>query len=104
MIPGETILRRASDVRFRAVDDETVVIRQEAAEALVLNEVAGRILDLVDGSRSLDAIIDVLFEEYDVSADELAQDVRTYVRELLDAGIVVDPVGDSSAGDPTGQD
>ncbi len=60
MITNETVLRRADDVRFRAVDDETVVIRQEAAEALVLNEVAGRILELVDATNSVEAIIDRL--------------------------------------------
>jgi pyrroloquinoline quinone biosynthesis protein D len=88
MIPDETVFRRASDVRFRAVDDETVVIRQEAAEALVLNEVAGRILDLCDGRRTLAAIVAQLQEEYDVAAEELTADVQAYLQELVETGVV----------------
>lgn len=88
MITDEAVLRRADDVRFRAVDDETVVIRQEAAEALVLNEVAGRILELVDGRNTVGDVVDRLLEEYEVSPASLTEDVHTYLRELLEAGVV----------------
>ena len=88
MITDEAILQRADDVRFRAVDDETVVIRQEAAEALVLNEVAGRILELVDGRNTVRDVVDRLLEEYEVSPASLTEDVHTYLRELLEAGVV----------------
>ncbi|MDH3522242.1 MAG: pyrroloquinoline quinone biosynthesis peptide chaperone PqqD [Acidobacteriota bacterium] len=89
MIDDRAVLERAADVRFRAVDDETVVIRQEAAEALVLNEVAGRILELVDGRRTVGEIIDRLFEEFDAPRDALAEDVCAYLRELVAAGLVL---------------
>ncbi len=91
MITNEAILKRAPDVRFRAVDDETVVIRQEAAEALVLNEVAGRILELVDGQRTVAGIIGCLLEEYDVSPASLAEDVHAYLGELLETGVLTAP-------------
>jgi len=90
-ISTSTILRRARDVRFRAVDDETVVIRQEAAEALVLNELAGRILDLIDGQRTVGAVVDQLLLEYDVEAIDLVADVQEYLEELLATGVVVAP-------------
>lgn len=87
-ITPSTILQRAPDVRFRAVDDETVVIRQEAAEALVLNEVAGRILELADGEATAGTIVETLLREYEVPADELAADVGTYLEELVENGIL----------------
>jgi pyrroloquinoline quinone biosynthesis protein D len=90
-ISTSTVLRRARDVRFRAVDDETVVIRQEAAEALVLNELAGRILDLIDGQRTVGAVVDRLLDEYDVEENDLAADVQEYLEELLATGVVVAP-------------
>ena len=34
-----SVLRRRPDVRFRVIDGEAVVVRQSAAEVLVLNEV-----------------------------------------------------------------
>ncbi len=88
MISANTIFRRLGDVRFRAVDDETVVIRQEAAEALVLNEVAGRILDLVDGQRTVAQIIDQLLEEFEVATADLTADVHSYLQELVETGVV----------------
>ena len=75
-ISTSTVLRRARDVRFRAVDDETVVIRQEAAEALVLNELAGRILDLIDGHRTVGAVVDQLLGEYDVEEMDLVVEMH----------------------------
>lgn len=88
-ITTSTVLRRVADVRFRAVDDETVVIRQEAAEALVLNEVAGRVLELIDGRNTVGALVDHLIEEYDVPAEDLVADVQEYLEELLATGVVV---------------
>jgi len=87
-ITATTVLRRGDDVRYRAVDDETVVIRQEAAEALVLNEVAGRLLDLLDGTRTVQAVVDVLQEEYEIPTDDLTADVEEYLKELLATGVV----------------
>jgi pyrroloquinoline quinone biosynthesis protein D len=91
MISDETVLRRLSDVRFRAVEDETVVIRQEAAEALVLNEVAGRILELVDGKRTAAEIAETLIDEYEVDADTLRIDVLSYLGELVETGVLTTP-------------
>ena len=87
-ITSSTVLRRVEDVRFRAVDDETVVIRQEAAEALVLNEVAGRLLEMIDGQHTVAALIQRLVDEYDVPVDELTADVQEYLEELLAGGLV----------------
>jgi len=83
-----TVLRRVDDVRFRAVGDETVVIRQEAAEALVLNEVAGRLLDLIDGKRTIADLVDRLLEEYEVAPGDVVGDVKEYLEELVETGIV----------------
>jgi Coenzyme PQQ synthesis protein D (PqqD) len=88
-ISTSTVLYRARDVRFRAVDDETVVIRQEAAEALVLNELAGRILDLIDGHRTVGAVVDQLLQEYEVEPTDLVADVQEYLEELLATGVVL---------------
>ena len=41
----DSILRTCSDVHFRRVLDEAVVIRQQSAETLVLNEVAISVLE-----------------------------------------------------------
>ena len=75
-------------VRFRRVFDEAVVIHQEKAEALVLNEVGVSFLELCDGQRSLQQIIDVMLEQYDTEADVLSKDIQEFVLELSESGVI----------------
>ena len=61
-------LQVAADVRFRPVFDEGVVIRQRAAEVLVLNEVGTRILELLSDELTLTEITERLATEFDAPA------------------------------------
>jgi len=75
-------------VRFRRLFDEGVVIHQQKAEALVLNEVGISFLELCDGDRSLQQIIDIMAEQYETTVDVLNRDIREFVLELRDAGVI----------------
>ena len=80
---------RARDVRYRIVQGDGVVIRQEAAEALVVNEVGARIIDLADGRRDSAAIHEKLLEEYEVEPEELRLDLEAYLAELVEIGVLL---------------
>jgi hypothetical protein len=89
MIESGSVLRRRSDVRFRAVPPETVVIRQAGPEVMVLNAVGGRILELVDGVRPVSALLETLAAEYeDVSREALEQDLHRFLSELLQGEVL----------------
>ncbi len=88
MIDSELILERAPDVRYRLVHDEGVVIRQEAGEALVLNEVGARILDLIDGQLDVRGLTLQLLEEFEVEPKALLTDTAAFLEELLAIGVV----------------
>ncbi|MEL7061314.1 MAG: PqqD family protein [Acidobacteriota bacterium] len=85
---SSTPLRRRSDVRFRLIDREGVVLRQDAGETLVLNEVGARILDLLDGSNSLDDVVQALHDEYEADLEAITSDVEAFASELLELGLV----------------
>lgn len=87
MISTASVLRVAGDVRFRAVPPETVVVRQAAAEVMVLSEVAGAILERLDARRPLDAVVDDLLPRYDTDRATLERDVLAFAAELVSAGI-----------------
>lgn len=87
----DTVFRTRPDVRFRVVGDEAIVVRQEDAEVIALNEIGATILGLLDSRRSVRDLLDALLEEYDVDRDSLATDLTRFLRELRDAG-VVEPV------------
>ncbi|MDP9122743.1 MAG: PqqD family protein [Acidobacteriota bacterium] len=83
-----SVLRRRGDVRFRLVEDEAVVVRQSAAEVLVLNEVASRILALADGSGPVGTWVEALLGEYAVEREVLTRDVLAFAVELTAAGLL----------------
>ncbi len=88
MIDSKLILERAPDVRYRLIQDEGVVIRQEAGEALVLNEVGARILDLLDGQLDVEGLELQLLEEFEVEPKALLADTAVFLEELLTIGVV----------------
>jgi Coenzyme PQQ synthesis protein D (PqqD) len=83
-----TVLRRRPDVRYRLIEGEAVVLRQSAAEVLVLNEVGASVLDLADGERSVREWIEALSGEYEADAETLTRDVLTFAGELAEAGML----------------
>lgn len=80
-------------MRYRRIEGEAVVLRQAAAEVLVLNEVGASVLDLADGERSVGEWIDALADEYEGDSGTLAHDVLAFAAELAEAGLLepVDP-------------
>ena len=83
-----TRYRRARDVRYRILDGEAVVVRQGAAEVLGLDPIGSRILDLLDGERSLDELVDRLAAEFDADRGRLESDARAFLDELAEAGVI----------------
>lgn len=87
-ITSSTVLRRRTDVRYRLIEGEAVVVRQSSAEVLVLNGVGAAVLDLADGESSVGAWIEALAEVYDADPGILARDVLEFAAELEEAGLL----------------
>jgi coenzyme PQQ biosynthesis protein PqqD len=87
MISRSSVYRHRGDVRFRVIDDEAVLVRQDAGEMIVLNETGARILELIDGERSVESIIDEMSQEFESSREELQRDVTEFVQQLIDLGV-----------------
>jgi hypothetical protein len=87
-ITPATILRRPSDLRYRRIEGEAVVLRQSAAEVLVLNEVGASVLDLADGERSVGDWIEALAATYRADRETLARDVLDFAGEATAAGLL----------------
>jgi len=68
------------------VSDKGSVILIDAGTMHQLNLVGGRIWTLCDGERSIDDLIEALAGEFEVDREELAEDVETFVNELMAKG------------------
>ncbi len=87
MIRTDSVLRLASDVRFRAVPPETVLVRQSVPEVMVLSEVAGAIVERLDAKRPLHAVVDALAPLYDTDRATLERDVLAFAEQLVASGV-----------------
>lgn len=76
-------------VASRIVDGEALLVLADSGEVTVLNGVGSRVWELVDGSRSVAQIVDSLVEEYEMTRDEVQQDVTSFIRELIENKILV---------------
>ena len=94
--PNRRRFRRGRDVRYRVVGGQAVVIVQEAGEAIVLNEVGTRVLELIDRQLTFQEIADDLCEQFEVAGETAVLDLERYLSELLEAGVVEHIESDSS--------
>lgn len=87
------------DIRFRVIDGEGVIIRQEEGELLVVNEVGARILELLSEGIPTAGLIDRITQEFTVGGADLTQDVHRYLSELESARVVEKAVQTETGGD-----
>lgn len=84
----DTRPRRHPDTRFRVIEGEAIVILPEKMELRILSETGSRIWDLIDGERSVGAMVDVVVEEFAVERDVASADVISFLQELAGHGLV----------------
>ena len=84
----EKIYERSSEVKYRILEGEAVVVRQDVAQVFVLSEVGARVLELLDGKRKLTDVRNLLLLEYEVDGAQLDQDINEYIKRLKEAGII----------------
>src|SRR5512142_3298886 len=75
-------------VGFRRLFGEGVALVADTSKVNVLNEPACRFLELVDGERSVGAILDQLEAEYDAPAEAIQRDVAAFLEQAIAAGLL----------------
>jgi hypothetical protein len=86
---GDVVWTLGDGVRFRRLFDEGALIYPGSDEAILLNETGIRLVELIDGSRSMSVILTLMAEEFEVDAEELERDLGDFVGELYEAGIIL---------------
>lgn len=89
MITPQTRLALAPRARFRRFEDDGIVLNQSTAEAMVVSDVATRLLELSDGTRTLADCAIALADEFDATADVIENDLILFADELISSGIAV---------------
>ncbi len=90
MIDTGTVLARRPDVRFRWVDREGVVLLQEQARVLGLNETGMKVLERLDGTASVGSILRGLATDLAVPTETLEKDILPFLEILKEKGALED--------------
>ena len=82
------IVTKAPTTASRVIEGEAVILSLDTKVLRGLNPVGSRVWDLIDGQRSVEEIAGLIVKEFDVERTQADQDVRGFVQELLDKGLV----------------
>ena len=80
-IASEIVLRLADDASVQHVGDGAVVLLARSGQLYTCNGTTEAFLDKVDGARSLDQIVVLLSDEFEVDKDTLDQDMASLAAE-----------------------
>ena len=82
-----------SSVVFRKIAEEFILVpikqkAQDVESIFTMNEVAGRIWELIDGQKSVSEIRDVIVDEFEVSPEVAEADLVEFINQLEQIGAI----------------
>ena len=74
----------------RRLDDDLVILDIPSGRYFELNDVGAIVWEHLDGSNTVDDLVDRVLDEYAVERDTASTDVQDLLGQLIEAGLVVD--------------
>jgi len=87
-VDGGAVLRLAPHAKFRFDEVRQAWIVLAPERLLLPDEQAVEILQLIDGERAVDGVIDELVRRYDAPRDVVAGDVVKMLQDLVDKKVL----------------
>ena len=70
------------------MNGEKVMLDVQSGKYYNLGAIGGRIWDLTAQPTTVDGIVDILVQEYEVARDVCVQQVQTFIQQMLNEGLV----------------
>ena len=86
----DTVVGRGSEHVETRVGTQTMMMSVDQGKYYSVDASANRVWELLDQPRAVRALVDQLLHEYDVDRDTCQAQVLSFVRDLLDNGLVVE--------------
>lgn len=104
IIDGASIFVKSLAVASRRVENETVIIKAERFPKSdhenrimrYLNKTGSVIWELIDGTRSVNSMMKVIVEKFDVDAEIIEKDVKDFLGDLTEDQLIVSQKKSSS--------
>lgn len=82
-------IRLSSDVVFRELEGEAVILDLASGRYFGLNAVGTRVWALLDAGTPVDQIVSTLADEYEAEREQIARDVAALIDDLSTRGLIV---------------
>ena len=97
------MLRKKDNIVTRTIAGETLLVPladrlADLPAMFALDEVAAFIWEKIDGTHTEAQICEAVVRNFDVGPEKAGRDVREFVRQLVDGGLVEDRGGDQVDG------
>ena len=89
MKDGDKVWQLGEKVSYGQLYDEPALVFEGQVDAIVLNDTAACFIELCDGQRTVDEIIEMVVEDFEVSAEQLALDLQPFIDDMAKEGIIV---------------
>lgn len=85
----EAYMCRADGKISTELDGETVILDMESGVYSGLDGVATRLWELLETESTMATLVDHIVAEYDIDREACVADVRSFLSEMIDAGLVI---------------
>jgi hypothetical protein len=85
----EKLQLKVDDVVWREVGDDLVVLELSTSTYLTLNGTARYLWERLADATTLDGLIEMLVERYQISADQARSDTESFLSALADRELIV---------------
>lgn len=83
MLTDGTRLFKNEHIPWRIIEEEAILIDLEEGELVRLNPVGAEIWKVIDGTRTVEQIVDHIYRTFDVSQRKANRDVYRFLKSLL---------------------
>ncbi|HAT1775011.1 PqqD family protein [Legionella pneumophila] len=78
-----TILERYDLVFFSSVDEDLILLDEEASHYLVVNSVGYKIWNLLESKKTVSQLVSGLMEIYKVDFDTCFNDIKAFIQQMV---------------------
>ncbi len=89
MIERKLLFQLSKDVLSQKIDGESVLLDMKSEHYFGLNDIGGKVLELLKNGVTVERILDILLKQYDVKEEQLETDIKELLQQLLDAQLII---------------
>lgn len=86
----EKIPVKSKKVASRIIDKEAVIVLLDKQQTIVLNEVASRLWEIIDGVKNVAELTNIIVSEFDIAYEEALKDITTLIEDLEQRGVITE--------------